>query len=66
MITNLRRLNFVNGELDGYTDSTARAEYNKGLSERRAQAVADYLKSHGIARPHDRQGLRRGQSGGGQ
>jgi outer membrane protein OmpA-like peptidoglycan-associated protein/opacity protein-like surface antigen len=49
MIANLNRLHFVNGEIDGYTDSTGRAEYNKGLSERRAQAVADYLQSHGIS-----------------
>jgi outer membrane protein OmpA-like peptidoglycan-associated protein/opacity protein-like surface antigen len=49
MIGTLKRLNFVNGEVDGYTDSTGRAAYNKGLSERRAQAVADYLQSHGIS-----------------
>ena len=49
MIPNLQRLNFVNGEIDGYTDATGRAAYNQGLSERRAQAVADYLQSHGIS-----------------
>jgi outer membrane protein OmpA-like peptidoglycan-associated protein/opacity protein-like surface antigen len=49
MIVNLTRLHFVSGEIDGFTDSTGTAEYNKGLSERRAQAVADYLQSHGIS-----------------
>ena len=49
MIVNLTRLNFVNGEVDGYTDSTGSAAYNKKLSERRAQAVADYLQAHGIS-----------------
>jgi OOP family OmpA-OmpF porin len=49
MIVNLQRLNFVNGEVDGYTDSTGSAAYNLGLSERRAQSVADYLTSHGIS-----------------
>jgi OOP family OmpA-OmpF porin len=48
MIATLKRLNFVDGEVDGYTDSTGTAHYNQGLSERRAQAVADYLTSNGI------------------
>ena len=48
MIVTLKRLNFVDGEVDGYTDSTGSAKYNQGLSERRAQAVADYLTSNGI------------------
>ncbi|HWX80605.1 MAG TPA: OmpA family protein [Steroidobacteraceae bacterium] len=48
MIATLKRLNFVDGEVDGYTDSTGSAAYNKGLSERRAQAVADYLTSNGV------------------
>jgi OOP family OmpA-OmpF porin len=30
----------------GHTDSTGSEEYNQGLSERRAQATADYLKNH--------------------
>lgn len=33
----------------GYTDSTGSAAYNQRLSERRAQAVADYLSQGGIA-----------------
>ncbi len=32
----------------GYTDSTGDAKYNLGLSERRAQAVRDYLVSLGV------------------
>jgi OmpA-OmpF porin, OOP family len=49
MIPNLKRLEFVNGDVDGYTDSTGSPAYNKALSERRAQAVADYLTSNGIS-----------------
>ncbi len=37
------------GIIIGHTDSTGNAEYNMGLSKRRAQAVADYLVSTGIA-----------------
>ncbi len=37
--------------LVGYTDSIGSEEYNLGLSERRADSVADYLvNNHGIAR----------------
>jgi outer membrane protein OmpA-like peptidoglycan-associated protein len=36
------------GIIIGNTDSTGNAEYNMGLSKRRAQAVADYLVSTGI------------------
>ena len=34
--------------IEGHTDSTASAEYNQKLSERRAKAVFDYLVGHGI------------------
>lgn len=40
----------VAGYVDGYTDSTGSAAYNKQLSRKRAEAVADYLISHGISR----------------
>lgn len=49
IIANLKRLNFVDGEVDGYTDSTGSAKYNQSLSERRAQAVADYLTNNGVS-----------------
>ena len=34
--------------IEGHTDSQASAEYNQGLSERRAKAVYDYLVNHGV------------------
>jgi outer membrane protein OmpA-like peptidoglycan-associated protein len=37
-------------EIVGYTDSTGPAEYNMELSQRRAQAVSDYLADQGIER----------------
>ncbi|MGY0615395.1 OmpA family protein [Vibrio sp. FJH11] len=38
----------ANVEITGYTDSSGPAAYNQKLSERRAQAVADYLTGSGI------------------
>jgi OmpA-OmpF porin, OOP family len=38
-----------NVRIVGHTDSTGPAEYNQGLSERRAQAVADYLVGQGVS-----------------
>jgi len=35
-------------EIVGHTDSTGPADYNQGLSERRAQAAADYLAGKGV------------------
>src|SRR5262249_16023920 len=39
---------FIAGEVDGYTDSTGAEAYNLDLSKRRAQSVADYVKSQGV------------------
>jgi OOP family OmpA-OmpF porin len=35
--------------IEGHTDSTGPDNYNQGLSERRAQAVHDYLVDHGVS-----------------
>jgi OOP family OmpA-OmpF porin len=35
-------------EVAGHTDSKGSEEYNQGLSERRANAVKDYLNSKGV------------------
>lgn len=40
----------IAGFVEGYTDSTGSAEYNKQLSRKRAEAVADYLIAQGISR----------------
>jgi outer membrane protein OmpA-like peptidoglycan-associated protein len=36
-------------EVAGHTDSTGSVEYNQKLSERRANSVAQYLESQGLA-----------------
>lgn len=36
-------------DIRGYTDSVGKPEFNQKLSERRANAVKDYLESHGVA-----------------
>lgn len=46
----LKRLNFIEGTVVGHTDSSGSDAYNQALSERRAQAVANYLQERGIAR----------------
>jgi outer membrane protein OmpA-like peptidoglycan-associated protein len=45
----LNRLKFVSGTVEGHTDSEGTEAYNLGLSERRAQTVADYLQAKGVA-----------------
>lgn len=47
----LLRDNIEDIVVTGYTDSSGPAAYNQGLSERRAQAVADYLVSVHAVRP---------------
>lgn len=42
------KLQFVAGEIDGYTDNVGDAAYNEKLSKERAEAVAEYLKSKGV------------------
>jgi outer membrane protein OmpA-like peptidoglycan-associated protein len=48
-VTMLNRYADVNVEIQGHTDSLGTAEYNMGLSERRAKAVREYLVSKGIS-----------------
>jgi OOP family OmpA-OmpF porin len=43
----LKRHSDLKVEIAGHTDSIGTDEYNLGLSNRRAQAVADYLIAHG-------------------
>ncbi len=43
------KVGFILGEVDGYTDSTGDEKYNMDLSKRRAQSVAEYVKSQGVA-----------------
>lgn len=40
----------VGYEVAGFTDSVGTEAYNQGLSERRANAVADYLVQQGVSR----------------
>ena len=40
----------VTVRIDGHTDSIGTEEYNQGLSERRAEAVAAYLEAAGVSR----------------
>jgi outer membrane protein OmpA-like peptidoglycan-associated protein len=45
----LQELHFVGGTAIGHTDSAGDEAYNQKLSERRAQAVVDYLAAKGVA-----------------
>ena len=44
----LKELQFVEGTATGHTDNIGTADYNQKLSERRAQAVVDYLAAKGV------------------
>ena len=46
----LTELGFVEGTATGHTDSVGDEAYNEKLSERRAQAVVDYLAAKGVAK----------------
>jgi len=46
VLTN-QKMQFVQGAIDGYTDSVGSEQYNLGLSQRRAAAVMNYLESKG-------------------
>lgn len=46
----LKEYNQTVVEIAGHTDSTGSDQYNQGLSERRAQSVAQYVVSQGINR----------------
>jgi OOP family OmpA-OmpF porin len=48
-IESLKKNQYIKVLIEGHTDSTGDADYNMGLSIRRAQAVKDYLVSQGIA-----------------
>jgi len=47
--TRLQELEFVGGTATGHTDDVGDEAYNLKLSERRAQAVVDYLAAKGVA-----------------
>ncbi|EKF75028.1 OmpA family protein [Alcanivorax hongdengensis A-11-3] len=49
MADSLKSQTDFNVEIAGHTDSTGSAEYNEGLSDRRAQSVRQYLIDQGVA-----------------
>lgn len=49
LINVLQKYPDTNIEVLGHTDSKGTDAYNQGLSERRASAVAAYLRSHGVS-----------------
>ena len=54
---NIAHLNVI-----GYTDSVGPAEYNQGLSERRAKSVASYLETQGQVRAEKMEVSGRGEN----
>jgi OmpA-OmpF porin, OOP family len=44
----LKRLHWISGTIEGYTDATQQADANQKLSEQRAGTVRDYLLSKGV------------------
>lgn len=49
LVKGLKSQTNFNVEIAGHTDSTGSAEYNEGLSDRRANAVREYLIEQGIS-----------------
>lgn len=49
LVTVLNKYPDTNVEVIGHTDSKGSDSYNQGLSERRANAVVNYLKAHNIS-----------------
>ncbi|WP_063936324.1 OmpA family protein [Caballeronia temeraria] len=47
-IADAQGVKFSSLTVSGYTDSTASVSHNLALSDRRARAVMDYLKAHGL------------------
>ena len=63
VVTRIERCHCSHVDIRGYTDSVGKPEYNQKLSERRANAVKDYLEAHGVARRHpERARVRRRES----
>jgi outer membrane protein OmpA-like peptidoglycan-associated protein len=49
LATTLKKYDDTNILIEGHTDATGTDEYNKKLSEERADAVKDFLKAEGVA-----------------
>ncbi len=47
-LLNNPKTGFMGGVIEGHTDSIGSAEYNMGLSKRRAESVASYMQSKGV------------------
>ncbi len=56
VVATLKKYPEITFVVEGHTDSDGSAQYNEGLSERRAQTVYDYLAANGIA--EDRMSVR--------
>jgi OOP family OmpA-OmpF porin len=46
--TTIKQCHCSKVHIRGYTDSVGKPPYNQKLSERRANAVKDYLEAHGV------------------